>query len=101
MKFLYPILFFLWMCLFPLFASGQNNPTGDAPTSGKVKQEAAKENLSYRKQKKIHEKEVKAHHKRVQTKKIRKQMKKDKRKAALNNDRKQEFFLIRWFSKKK
>ena len=101
MNFYNKVFSFLLLCLFPFFLGAQENATNAAPSSGNAKQEMQKENISFRKQKKIHDKEVKAYHKKLQTKKVRKQMKKDKRKAGLNNDRKQEFFLIRWFSKKK
>lgn len=94
------IIALVLICTFPVFMQGQENTTNKVPSSENSKQEAQKENISYRKQKKAHEKEVKAHHKRLQTKEVRKRMKKDKRKAQLHNDKKKEFFLIRWFSPK-
>ena len=44
---------------------------------------------------------IKEHDKRIQTKKTRKQMRETRRKANLVNGNKREFFLIRWFKKKK
>lgn len=91
----------LLLCFFPLWARAQTSASTNAPTSGRSKQELEKESESYTKQKKIHDKEVKAHHKKLQNKKVLKRMNKSKRKAKLNNEHKREFFLIRWFSKKR
>jgi hypothetical protein len=45
--------------------------------------------------------EAKEQHMKHQTKAVRKRMKEDAHTADLNNEHKREFFLKRWFSKKK
>ncbi len=46
-------------------------------------------------------KAVKKYHKRLQTKDVRKRMKASRRKAQRYHDNKREFFLKRWFTKRR
>ena len=47
------------------------------------------------------QKEAEEQHMKHQTKAVRKRMKEDAHTADLNNEHKREFFLVRWFRKKK
>lgn len=54
-----------------------------------------------RRKERAERKAVKAYHKRLQTKQVRKRMKRNRHKATLHNENRREFFIIRWFKKKK
>lgn len=54
-----------------------------------------------RRKERAEKKAIKAYHKRLQTKKVRKRMKRSRNKATLHNENKREFFIKRWFTKKK
>ena len=66
-----------------------------------LRREERKEWKERRKQEKEEQKAIKAYHKRIQTKTVLKRMKRSKHTAIMNNENKREFFLIRWFAKKK
>lgn len=99
------IIFFILLATlaFPLIS--QDKGTGPAEKSikkertlRKIDRKAA---IERRKREKAERKAIKAHHKRIQTKTVRKRMKKSKGKARLNNENRREFFVKRWFKKKK
>jgi hypothetical protein len=99
------ILFmFLSFCV---LGSAYAQDKGTGPPEKSIKSERAlrklerKEAKERRKKEKAERKAVKAHHKRLQTKEVRKRMKRSKKRATLNNDNKREFFVKRWFKKKK
>ncbi|PBQ33125.1 hypothetical protein CNR22_15500 [Sphingobacteriaceae bacterium] len=46
-------------------------------------------------------KAIKKYHKRLQTKSVRKRMKNSRKSAMRHNDNKREFFMKRWFKKRK
>lgn len=105
-----PVKIFIYLLLASLLsfsATGQDKGAGTGPpakslkSERKLRKEERREAREKRKQEKAERKAVKAYHKRLQTKKVRKRMKQSKRKAKLNNENKREFFLKRWFSKKK
>ena len=54
-----------------------------------------------RRRKRAEERMIRNHHKRIQTKEVNKRMRRSQRKAKRINENKREFFLIRWFSRKK
>jgi hypothetical protein len=77
-------------------------PSKDAVKSKReIKKEERKEAKERRKREKEERKAIKAYHKRLQTKQVYKRMKKSRKKATFYNEHKREFFLIRWFKKKK
>mgnify|MGYP007073181857 CR=1 FL=1 len=98
--------FFLIAIFCSLSLMGQEKNEGDGkkkpPVDSKeLRKKEKKKWKEERKRSKAEKKAIKKHHKRIQTKKTNKRMKKNKRKAQRNNDHKGEFFLKRWFSKKK
>lgn len=66
-----------------------------------IRKEERKESKERRKREKEERKAIKAYHKRLQTKQVYKRMKKSRKKATFYNEHKREFFLVRWFKKKK
>lgn len=54
-----------------------------------------------RRQERAERKAIKNYHKRIQTKQVRKRMKRSRSIAIRNHDHKREFFIKRWFQKKK
>ncbi|MBA3663057.1 MAG: hypothetical protein H0W61_02470 [Bacteroidetes bacterium] len=94
------LLFSLWM---PLAA--QEKGTGPKEQSiasqRKLRKLERREAREKRKKERAERKAVKAYHKRLQTKTVRKRMKNSKKRATMNNENKREFFLKRWFKKKK
>ncbi len=54
-----------------------------------------------RRQERAERKAIKNYHKRLQTKVVRKRMKASKKSATRYNENRREFFLKRWFKKKK
>lgn len=88
---------------FAFFA--QEKGTGPKERSFKSERKLRKEDRREAKEKRLKEKAerkaVEKHHKRLQTKTVQKRMKAGKRRARLNNENKREFFLRRWFQKKK
>lgn len=83
----------------------QEKGTGPKETSFKSQRKQIKlerkEARERRRKERAERKAVKAYHKRLQTKKVRKRMKRSKHRATLNNENRREFFLKRWFQKKK
>ncbi len=103
-------IFFLLIFSFSIPAQKSNDlktppKNKDAKEAEKSKREIRKEERKEWKERRKLEKEeqkmIKAYHKRIQTKTVLKRMKKSKQKAQMNNENKREFFLKRWFSKKK
>jgi hypothetical protein len=80
---------------------------GTGPKEKTVKEELKsnrqlrKERKEKRKLERAERKAIKDYHKRLQTKKVRKRMKESRQHANRNNDNRREFFLKRWFRKKK
>ena len=99
------LLFFLFHLSFAFYAQDKSDGTGPPSKSmaskRKLRKEERKEAREKRKKEKAERKAVKAYHKRLQTKTVRKRMKKSKNKARLNNENKREFFVKRWFKKRK
>lgn len=54
-----------------------------------------------RRKEKAEKKAIKKYHKRLQTKTVQKRMKSSRKRAVRYNDNKREFFIKRWFTKKK
>jgi hypothetical protein len=67
----------------------------------KVRRELRKEAKEKRRKERAERKAIKKYHKRLQTKKVRKRMKASKKTAIRNNEHKRDFFIKRWFKKKK
>ena len=67
----------------------------------KVRQELRKEAREKRRKERAERKAIKQYHKRLQTKQVRKRMKSSRKTAIRNNEHKREFFIKRWFKKKK
>jgi hypothetical protein len=99
------IIFILLLFTFSLPYYGQDKGTGPKEKSiasqRKLKKLERREAREKRKKERAERKAVKAYHKRLQTKTVRKRMKHSKKRATLNNENKREFFLKRWFKKKK
>ncbi len=106
MRFVRRLLLLLFMICTSFLFSQDGDGTGDKkpkdPDSRKeMRKKDKKKWKAQRKLEKDQKKAVKRHHKRIQTKKTRKRMKKNKRKAQRNHEHKGEFFLKKWFTKKK
>lgn len=71
------------------------------PPSSKAQKKQQKAQRAREKQQEKARKEALKEHMKHQTPEVRKRMKKDAKEANLNNEHKREFFLKRWFSKKK
>jgi hypothetical protein len=99
------IIFFLLFVLFALPFYSQDKGTGPKEksfkTQRKIRKEERFEAKERRRKERAEKKAIKAYHKRLQTKKVRKRMKQSKNKATLHNENKREFFIKRWFKKKK
>ncbi|MBK9283068.1 MAG: hypothetical protein IPM51_01975 [Sphingobacteriaceae bacterium] len=99
------ILFGLILTSPKFIAQDKKDGTGPAEKSfkseRKLRKADRKEAKEKRRKEKAEQKAIKKHHKRIQTKKVRKRMKKSKKTAIRNNENKREFFLKRWFKKKK
>jgi len=65
------------------------------------RKKAKKEWKEHRKAEKDGKKAIKEHHKKIQSKDTQKRMKQSKKKSARINANKREFFLKRWFKRKK
>jgi hypothetical protein len=101
---------FIVKCLFVLFlAAPVHIIAQEAPPKASAKPEGSRakrkaERKKWKEQRKRDHAEAKAikkHHKRIQTKETRATMRKNKRKANRVNQNKKEFFIKRWFSKKR
>lgn len=109
---LYRSIAFMLFVFFCATTYGQDKNTGTGPGERSIKSErklrkmdrkAAREK---RKKERAERKAIKAHHKRIQGKEVtggtvRKRMKRSKNTARLHNENKREFFVKRWFKKKK
>lgn len=99
------IIYLVLLLHFILPFYGQEKGTGPKEKSFKSERKLRKlerqEARERRRKEKAERKAIKAYHKRLQTKQVRKRMKKSKKRATLNNENKREFFLKRWFKKKK
>jgi len=90
-----------------LFFSVPAQTKGTGPEETSVKKELRsrkqlrKESKERRRLEKAERKKIKKHHKRIQTKAVRKRMKSSKKQAVRTNENKREFFITRWFKKKK
>ncbi len=67
----------------------------------RVRQELRKEAREKRRKERAERKAIKQYHKRLQTKTVRKRMKASRKTAIRHNENKREFFIKRWFKKKK
>jgi hypothetical protein len=104
LKKIFPLILLFHLCI-ALQAQEKNAGTGPAPKSfaseRKLRKEERREAREKRRQERAERKAVKEYHKRLQTKTVLKRMKQSKNKARRNNEHKREFFLKRWFQKKK
>jgi hypothetical protein len=82
---------------------GSTNTESSIATSGgrAQRRDARRKWKAERRKKHNSDKSLKNYKKRTQTKETRKRMKADLKKANLNNEHKREFFLKRWFNKKR
>ena len=91
--------------LLVLPAAAQNKGTGPDEPSAKeelrIRKQRRKAAREKRKLEKEEQKKIKKHHKRIQTKKVQKRMKKSRKQSVRNNENRREFFLKRWFTKKR
>lgn len=67
----------------------------------KMRRELRSAATEKRRKERAERKAIKNYHKRLQTKAVRKRMKASKKSALRYNENKREFFLVRWFKKKK
>lgn len=99
----YILIFVLQLSVLDLGAQDK----GTGPREKTFKQEIKsdrqmrREKREKRKLERAERKAVKQHHKRIQTKKVRKRMKESRKTAVRHNENRREFFLKRWFRKKK
>ncbi len=95
--------FFLLIQIYALPA--QEHGTGPKDKTFKTELKSNKqlrfESRERRKKERAEKKAIKNYHKRLQTKKVRKRMKASKNAAVRYNDNKRDFFMKRWFIKKK
>ncbi len=93
--------------LTPSFSQDGNNAEGggDGPekteTGKAARRKAKKEWKKQRKQEMSDAKAKKQYNKKHNSKKTRKRMKKNEKKAKRHNEHKKEFFITRWFKKKR
>lgn len=87
----------------PFFAQdkGTGPPERSIKSERKLRKMDRAEAKERRRKERAERKAIKAHHKRIQTKKVRKRMKQSKKTAIRHNENKREFFVKRWFKKKK
>ena len=98
------ILFLLFVFSVPVFSqtggdSGAEKKNDVANAKAKRKKNKTEWKAKH-KTERADKKAVKAHEKRLQTKNTRKRMRQDRHKAAMHNQNKREFFLVRWFKPK-
>ena len=100
------IFAFILFC-FTILTQAQDKKTEEDKKGTSIKSEREKRRSDKKKwkeerrRKRAEEKAIRDHHKRIQTKEVNKRMRRSKRKAQHVNENKREFFLIRWFSRKK
>jgi hypothetical protein len=95
------ILFFVTGFLFPVFSQSTGPKEKSFKQELKSNKQMRREAREKRRLERAERKAVKKHHKRIQTKKVRKQMRESRKTAIRNNENKREFFLKRWFKRKK
>lgn len=99
------ILFSLFFLILSFIVPAQERGTGPKEKTFKAELKSNKqlrfERRERRKKERAEKKAIKNYHKRLQTKKVRKRMKASKNAAVRYNDNKREFFMKRWFIKKK
>jgi hypothetical protein len=93
----------LCTCLFFFVNPAQNSGPKEKSLKSerKVRRELRAEAKEKRRKERAEKKAIKKYHKRLQTKKVRKRMKASRKTAIRNHDNKREFFIKRWFKKKK
>jgi len=99
------IFFFSFLICTSFFATAQEKGTGpreksfkqDLKSNKQVRKEAREKRRIERAEKKA----IKNYHKRLQTKQVRKRMKSSRKNATRYNNNEREFFIKRWFKKKK
>lgn len=102
MRFNKHILFILCLCFFTIRLGAQEPKKQQSLKSERrIRKELRRESTEKRRKERAERKAVKKYHKRLQTKKVRKRMKSSKKSAIRYNEHKREFFIIRWFKKKK
>jgi len=103
-------LFFILVMIFTgatdVYAQDGGNAEGGSgteqqPTGKAARRKAKKEWKKQRKQDMQDAKSKKEYNEKYNTKKTRKRMKKAEKKAKRNNEHKREFFLKRWFKKRR
>jgi|JI8StandDraft_1071087.scaffolds.fasta_scaffold318017_1 uncharacterized membrane protein len=96
------ILFFLLSLVVSAQDKGKAGPKEKTVKEEiKSNRQMRRESREKRKMEKAERKAIKKYHKRLQTKKVRKRMKSSRKSAARYNDNKRDFFLVRWFKKRK
>jgi hypothetical protein len=94
----------LCTCLCFFITPAQNNGGSkekSLKSERKVRRELRAEAKEKRRKERAEKKAIKEYHKRLQTKKVRKRMKTSRKTAIRNHDNKREFFVKRWFKKRK
>jgi len=97
------LLTLLLFC-FTISVFSQDKPPANKKAEASKREIRKRERKEYKERKRKEKQErkaIKAHHKRLQTKAVRKRMKRSKKRATLHNENRREFFLKRWFKKKK
>jgi hypothetical protein len=99
------IVIYLLLIGASFFAHAQDKGTGPKEKSikshRKIRKELRFEATEKRRKERAEKKAVKNYHKRLQTKAVRHRMKAGKKKAIRYNEHRREFFIKRWFQKKK
>lgn len=67
----------------------------------KIRKELRREAIEKRRKERAERKAIKQYHKRLQTKYVRRRMKNSRKSANRYNQNKREFFVVRWFKKRK
>jgi len=92
------IIFFIAFITIPAFAFSQTNASKSPPTSRAQRQADKKAWKQKRLQDRAEKKKIKEYQKATQTKKV---LKKDRKHANRVNQNKREFFIKRWFDRRK
>ena len=100
-----PIVFTLVLMLAFFLAGAQEKNTGPKEKSlksqSKIRKELRFAASEKRRKERAEKKAIKRYHKHLQTKTVRKRMKASRKTAVRYNENKREFFIKRWFKKKK
>jgi hypothetical protein len=93
------------LCFLSITFFAQTKKAGPAEKSFKEELKSDKqlriEKREKRRQERAERKAIKKYHQRIQTKQVRKRMKRNRNTAIRNHEHKREFFIKRWFQKKK